>query len=129
MTNSVKRTVKKNEVTADQVKQSFLREYNPREWESKINWYAIFYECKFYFDEEINKYFVIYKLKEDSPRFYQEFGYTSSLVNCGFQYGFVGEDKIIFFKYHNMLSIENTNENRKVLSENCKNNQNIFYWN
>lgn len=129
MLQQVERTIKKIEVTAEQVKSSSRRNYNPREWDSKVNWYASFHECKFYFDEEKNEYLAIYRVEENSPRFVQPIMYSSILSGAGFHNGFISDTVIIFYKYNHGLSIENSNENRKVLSENSKNNSSIFYWN
>ena len=123
------RQIEKVEVTAEDIKKSPRRAYNPTAWDSKIDWYASFQECRFYFDEEKNEYFAVYKVSDNSPRFMQVIMYSSMLTASGFQNGFIGDKYIFFYKYNNGLSIENSTENRRILSKNSSSNKSIFYWN
>jgi hypothetical protein len=126
---TIDRQIAKIEVFAQEVKLSSRRNYNPLEWDSKVDWYNSFFECKFYYDEEYNEYFAVYRYSNDSPRYMQVIMYSSSLTANGFQNGYIGDKYIFFYRYPDGLCIENNESNRKVLSNNSAKNQCLFYYN
>ena len=124
-TNTVK-LIEKIEVSKEIVKASERRSYNPYEWEKKIDRYATYPECKFYFDERANEYFAIYVA--DGIRFMQTIEYSSMLSSSGLQVGYIKNDAVDFRLYSNGHSIEKTISNRKILRLETKFSKDIFFW-
>jgi hypothetical protein len=126
METEIKRTIDKIEVSIEQVKASPRRVYNAYEWDRKIDRYASYPECKFYYDQENNEYFAIYVA--DGIRFMQVIMYSSMLSNSLLQFGNVLDKVIIFRQFTGNRGIDKSVENRKPLRENTKNIKSVFYY-
>ncbi len=114
------------EVTIDQVKASPRREYNPYEWNKKIDRYASYPECRFFYDEKADEYFAIYVAQ--GIRFMQTIEYGSMLSSSGLQVGYVFDQAIQFNLYSNGHSIEKCETNRKIMQSETKFSNRIFFW-
>jgi len=124
-TNTVK-LIERVEVSIETVKASERRSYNPYEWEKKIDRYASYPECKFYYEERVNEYFAIYVA--DGIRFMQTIEYSSMLSGSGLQVGYLKNGAIDFRLFENNHSIEKTERNRKIMRLETKFSQDIFFW-
>jgi hypothetical protein len=124
-TSAVK-ILQKVEVTIEQVKASPRREYNPYEWNRKVDRYASYPECRFYYDEATKEYFAIYVAQ--GIRFMQTIEYSSMLSSSGLQVGYVNEDTIQFNLYSNGHSIEKTESNRQIMKSETNFSKKIFFW-
>jgi hypothetical protein len=114
------------EVTIEQVKASSRREYNPYEWCRKIDRYASYPECRFFYDEKVDEYFAIYVAQ--GIRFMQTIEYSSMLSSGGLQVGYVFDTAIQFNLYNNGKSIEKTESNRQVMKSETSFSNRIFFW-
>ena len=124
-TSAVK-ILQKVEVTIDQVKASPRREYNPYEWNRKIDRYASYPECRFFYDEATKEYFAIYVAQ--GIRFMQTIEYSSMLSSGGLQVGYVNDSTIQFNLYSNGHSIEKTESNRQIMKSETRFSKKIFFW-
>jgi hypothetical protein len=114
------------EVTIDQVKASPRREYNPYEWNKKIDRYASYPECRFFYDEKADEHFAIYVA--DGIRFMQTIEYSSMLSSSGLQVGYVTNEAVKFNLFSNGHSIEKCEANRKIMRLETKFSNNVFFW-
>ena len=73
------------QITADEVRNSDARNYNPSEWDKKIDRFLAYSGTVFYIDqshEGAKAFYVEYTV--DGIRFFTEFDYTSTLTSGGF---------------------------------------------
>lgn len=99
-TTSQTQGVKAIKMTAEQVKADSKREYNPRLWEQRVDFYIKYEDVQFYKVSKDKRYsydrfFVVYTLPE-GLRLLADFGYSSALSSGGFYPAFISTLDIIF---------------------------------
>lgn len=70
------------EITADEVRNSDARNYNPSEWDKKIDRFLAYGDTVFYIDQGAKTFYVEYTV--DGIRFFAEFDYGSAMTSGGF---------------------------------------------
>lgn len=119
------RTIQVKKISLQEAKDHSRRDYNPREWNKIVDLYAKD-ESEFYADND-DKVYAVYMA--DGIRFFKELSYSMGLSSNGFQMGIRGDNTITLMRFPDNKAIDNTPSNRKILSDNCKENQMIFYYN
>lgn len=119
------KTIQVKKISLQEAKDHNRREYNPKEWNKIVDLYAT-NDHDFYTDDS-DKVYVVYVA--DGIRFFKEVSYSMGITSSGFQIGIRSENTITLMRFPDNKAIENTKNNRKILSENCKENQMVFYYN
>ena len=118
-------TIQVKKISLQDAKDHSRKEYNTREWNKIIDLYAKD-EAEFY-TNDCDKVYAVYMA--DGIRFFKELSYSMGLTSSGFQMGIRGDNTITLMRFPDKKAIDNTPGNRKILSDNCKENQMIFYYN
>ncbi|QLF85239.1 hypothetical protein elemo19C_phanotate45 [Flavobacterium phage vB_FspP_elemoA_1-9C] len=118
-------TIQVKKISLQEAKDHSRSNYNSREWSKIIDLYAKD-EAEFYTNDS-DKVYAVYMA--DGIRFFKELSYSMGLTSSGFQMGIRGDNTITLMRFPDNKAIDNTPGNRKILSNNCKENQMIFYYN
>ena len=115
-------------ITIEEAKANSRNEYNPYEWNKKIDMYNRLTDAEFYLNEA-NDLFVVYTI-DDGIRFLNEISYVSSLTSNGFKLVEIRDGQIFANLYEDNNGkigvIENTKGNRKQMAFWSKNFGTIY---
>jgi hypothetical protein len=105
-------------ITIEEAKANSRNEYNPYEWNKKIDMYNRLTDVEWYLNEA-NDLFVVYTI-DDGIRFLNEISYVSSLTSNGFKLVEIKDGEIKAKLYTNIDGksgvIENTKKNRELMA-------------
>ncbi len=118
-------TIQIQKISIQQAKDHSRKDYNPQTWNKIVDLYGKD-EADFYTSDD-DKVYAVYMA--DGIRFFKELSYSMGLTSSGFQMGIRGDNTITLMRFPDNKAIDNTPGNRKILSDNCKENQMIFYYN
>lgn len=106
-------------ITIEEAKANSRNEYNPYEWNKKIDMYSRFTDVEWYLNEA-NDLFVVYTTNGERIRFLNEVSYVSSLTSNGFKLVEIKDGEIKTKLYTNVDGktgvIDNTKPNREIMT-------------